>query len=167
MTTAVNWALCIKYQAICGQGRFESVQFKMVFITSEKPVCPPLRLSDVSPKLPFKRFQCSPDWQRPSLVLSRKVVEHFLSLRLSPPGDSSCDVPGFGMCGLTVTSWCNPAESMCDCFHFLCQAGGWVLALPSQHTGGSPSTCVCVCSHGHFFFFKLMLYNCTHCDDLF
>ena len=31
------------------------------------------------------------------------------------------------MCGLTVTSRRNPAESMCDCFHFHCQAGGWDL----------------------------------------
>ena len=30
-----------------------------------------------------------------------------------------------GMCGLTVTSWGNPAEGMGDCFHLHCQAGGW------------------------------------------
>ena len=31
------------------------------------------------------------------------------------------------MWGLTVTSWDNPVESMCDCFHLHCQAGGWDL----------------------------------------
>ena len=29
------------------------------------------------------------------------------------------------MCGLTVTSWGNPAEGMDDYFHLHCQAGGW------------------------------------------
>ena len=29
------------------------------------------------------------------------------------------------MCGLTVTSWGNPAEYMGDCFHLQCQTGGW------------------------------------------
>ena len=29
-----------------------------------------------------------------------------------------------GMCGLTVTSWGNPAEDMGDCLHLHCQAGG-------------------------------------------
>ena len=31
----------------------------------------------------------------PFLVLSRKIVERFLFLRLSPPGDRLCDVLGF------------------------------------------------------------------------
>ena len=29
------------------------------------------------------------------------------------------------MCGLTVTSWGNPAEGMGDSFRLHCQAGGW------------------------------------------
>ena len=52
-------------------------------------------LSDVSPILPLKRFQCSSDWRRPSLVLSRKIVWRFLFQRLSPPGDQWYDVLGF------------------------------------------------------------------------
>ena len=38
-----------------------SVQFKMVYMRSEKPICAPPSLSEVSPKLPLKRFQCSSD----------------------------------------------------------------------------------------------------------
>ena len=34
---------------------FRSVQFKMVFMRSEKPICAPPRLSEVSPALPLKR----------------------------------------------------------------------------------------------------------------
>jgi len=40
-----------------------SVQFKMVSKRSEKPmICAPARLSEVSPTLPFKQFQCLSDW---------------------------------------------------------------------------------------------------------
>ena len=52
---------------------FSSVQFKVVSMRSEKPICAPPRLSEVSPTLPFKRFQCSSDWRWPSLILSRKI----------------------------------------------------------------------------------------------
>ena len=50
-----------------------SVHFKMAYMRSEKPICAPPRLSEVSPTLPFKRFQCSSDWRWPSLILSRKI----------------------------------------------------------------------------------------------
>ena len=40
---------------------FNSVQFKMVSMRSEKPVCAPPSLSEVSPTLPLKRFQFSSD----------------------------------------------------------------------------------------------------------
>ena len=40
---------------------FSSVQFKMVSMRSEKPMCAPPRLSEVSPTLPLKQFQCSSD----------------------------------------------------------------------------------------------------------
>ena len=49
-------------------------QFKMVSMCSEKPICALPRLSEVSPTLPLKQFQCSPDWRWPSVVLSRKIV---------------------------------------------------------------------------------------------
>ena len=35
------------------------VQFKMVFVRSEKPICAPPRLSEVFPTLPLKLFRCS------------------------------------------------------------------------------------------------------------
>ena len=62
---------------------------------SEKSICAPPRLSEVFPTSPLKQFQCSSDWQWPSLVLSRKIVERFLFPHLSPPGDQWCEVLGF------------------------------------------------------------------------
>ena len=49
---------------------------------SEKPIIirSTLSLSEVSPTLPLKRFQCSSDWRWPSLVLLRKTVERLLLL---------------------------------------------------------------------------------------
>ena len=41
--------------------QFSSVQIKMVYMRSEKSICAPPRLSEVSPALPLKRFQCSSD----------------------------------------------------------------------------------------------------------
>ena len=57
---------------------FCSIQFKMVSKCSEKPIkwCAPLHVSEFSPTLPLKQFQCWFDWWRLSLVLSRKIVEH-------------------------------------------------------------------------------------------
>ena len=51
-----------------------SVQFKMVSVPSEKPICAPYNHADVSPTLPSERSQCSSDWRWPFLVLSRKIV---------------------------------------------------------------------------------------------
>ena len=78
---------------------FSSVQFKMVSMSSEKPICAPPSLSEVSPMLPLKRFQCSSDWRWPSLVLSRKIVLRFLFPHLSPPDDRWCDALGFVLTG--------------------------------------------------------------------
>ena len=39
--------------------QFSSVQFKMISMRSEKPICAPPSLSGVSATLPLKRFQCS------------------------------------------------------------------------------------------------------------
>ena len=41
------------------------VQFKMVSMCLEKPICTPPCLSEVSPALPLKRFQCSSDYDGP------------------------------------------------------------------------------------------------------
>ena len=40
---------------------FSSVQFTMVSMHSVKSICTPLRPSELSPTLPFKRFQCLSD----------------------------------------------------------------------------------------------------------
>ena len=48
-----------------------SVQFKMVSMRSEKPICAPPSLSEVSPALPLKRFQCSSDWHD---IIMRRIV---------------------------------------------------------------------------------------------
>ena len=42
---------------------YSSLQFKMVSMHSEKPICTPPRLSEVSPMSPLKWFQCSSDWR--------------------------------------------------------------------------------------------------------
>ena len=47
--------------------------------TWKSPSC----LSEVSPKLPLKQFHCLSDWQLPSLILSRKIMQCFLFPRLS------------------------------------------------------------------------------------
>ena len=36
-----------------------SLQFNVVSVRSERPICAPPRLSEVSPMLPLKHFQCS------------------------------------------------------------------------------------------------------------
>ena len=52
---------------------FSLIQFKMVYMRSEKPICAHFRLSEASPTLPLKHFQGSSDWRWRFLVLSRKV----------------------------------------------------------------------------------------------
>ena len=63
---------------------FSSVQSKMVSMHSGRPICAAPHLSGVSPMLPLKQFECWSDWRWPFLILSRKIVERFLFLRLSP-----------------------------------------------------------------------------------
>jgi len=56
--------ICYTYVLLCGlppSYRFLSVQFKMVSMRSEIPICAPPRLSDVFPMLPLKQHQCSSD----------------------------------------------------------------------------------------------------------
>ena len=87
-----------KYPIRCSS----SFQFKMVSMPSEKSICAPSRLSEVSPRLPLKRFQCSSDWRWPSLVLSRRssstsffnaslfqAINGMMSLALCPLWSSS------------------------------------------------------------------------------
>ncbi len=59
-------------------GHFNLVQFssREFLCTQKSPyICALPRLSDVSPTLPSKQFQCLSDWQWPPLILSRKIVE--------------------------------------------------------------------------------------------
>ena len=72
-----------------------SVQFKMVSMHSEKPICAPPHLSEVSPALPLKRFQCSSDCWWPSLVLSGEIIKRLLFSCFSPPDSCWCDILGF------------------------------------------------------------------------
>ena len=83
------------------------VHFRMVFMRSKKPICAPPHLSEVSLTLPLKRW--------PSLVLSRKIVERFLSPRLSPPGGRRCDVLGFVPAGsVSSSSGCFVRQCICS-----------------------------------------------------
>ena len=50
------------------------VQFKMVSMHLENPICALSHLSEVSPTLPLIQFQCSADWGWPSFVLSREIA---------------------------------------------------------------------------------------------
>ena len=89
----------IKLQQL--QDQLSSLQQKMVATRSKKPIYAPSHLSEVSPTLSLKRFQCSSDWWWPSLVLSRRIVKCFLFPRLSPSGDRCCDALGFVPAGST------------------------------------------------------------------
>ena len=64
--------------------QFSSVQYKMVSMHSEKPVCSPSCLSDVSERLHLKQFQFLSDWWLPSLILSLKIVNHLEDCQLLP-----------------------------------------------------------------------------------
>ena len=106
-----------------------TVQFKMAYYMfkstcSEKPICAPSRLSEVSLTLRLKQFQCSSDWQWPFLILSRKIVRCFLFPCPSPPGDQWCDVLGFVPAGIVSNSSslrCSLKQSTCKgCFARQC-----------------------------------------------
>ena len=58
--------------------QFSSVQFKMLSMRLENPVCAPSCLSEVSPTLPLKRFQCS---FNASLL---QAIDGVMSLALCP-----------------------------------------------------------------------------------
>ena len=96
---SVSYSLCLRAPYLTALAffsvQFSSVQFKMVSMRSGRPICAPPRLSGVSPMLPLKQFQCWFDWRWPFIVLSKKIFERFLFLRLSPPGDQWCDFLGF------------------------------------------------------------------------
>ena len=47
-----------------------------ISMRSKKPICAPSHLSEVSPTLPLKRFQCSCCWRWPCLVLSALFKEY-------------------------------------------------------------------------------------------
>ena len=66
--------------------------FNMVSTWSEEPIRALSRRSEVCLVLPVKQLQCWSNGRRSLFVLSRKIVEHFLFLCLSPPGDRWCDL---------------------------------------------------------------------------
>ena len=81
-----------------------SLQFKMVCVRSEKPICAPLRPTEGSPTLPLKQFQCSLDGRRSSLVHQGRSSSASFFSRLSPLGDRWCDVLDFVPAGSVSSS---------------------------------------------------------------
>ena len=69
--------------------------FQDVIYALRKPICAPPRLSEVSPTLPLKRFQCSSDWRWPSRPFQEDLSRNIAFPHLFPPGDRWCDVLGF------------------------------------------------------------------------
>ena len=63
--------------------QLSSVQFEMISVRSGKPICAPPRLSEASPTLPLKRFQCCCFWL--TMALCRHFKEDRLALPLSTP----------------------------------------------------------------------------------
>ena len=96
-----------------------SVQFKMVSICMDTPLCTWPHLSEVSLVLPLKQFQSLYDWRWPFLALARKITERYLCLWLLPPGDRCCDVLGFVPSGSGSVSSSSTLQmfwyaSLCD-----------------------------------------------------
>ena len=114
----------------------------MVSMHSEKPICAPSCLSEVSSTFPLKWFQCSSAWWWPSLILLRKIIECFLFPCLSPPGDRWCDVLGFVPTGSVSSSstlqilWeaSHLWELLCQPVYLLSHFFPFTLACPGQHT---------------------------------
>ena len=52
-----------------------SVQFQLVFMCLEKPICLPPHLSEVSPMSSLKWFQCLSDWWWPSIIFSNMMFD--------------------------------------------------------------------------------------------
>ena len=77
------------------RGQVITVQLGMVSTCSGKPTGAPTHLSEVSPVLPLKQFWYCSHWLWFFLILSMRIVECFLFLCLSPPGDQWCEVIGF------------------------------------------------------------------------
>ena len=95
---------------------------------SEKTVCAPLRLSDVSPLLALKQFQCSSDWLT---FKEDRLALQSLFPRLSPPSDRWCDVLGFVPTGRVSSS--STLQIFQDANHL------WLLCLPVYLLGRLPS----------------------------
>ena len=103
---------------------------------SEKPICAPSRLSYVSLRLPLKP---SSSVGVIDGVLSRKVVEQFLSLRLSPPVDRWCNILSFvyALSSSTLQIFRDTSHVSC----LLCQQDYLLDHFPwLQHVQGSIST---------------------------
>ena len=99
-----------------------SVQFKMVFMRSEKPICVPPRISEVSPTLPLKRFQCSDDSPLSSFQGRSSSASSFNAcLRQAING-----VMSFALCPLVVSQASqhfrsSEKQATCEgCFAYQC-----------------------------------------------
>ena len=60
--SCICWGTPRVFKSILGNVATTTVQFKMVVLRLEKPICAAPRLSEVFPTLPLKRFQCFSDW---------------------------------------------------------------------------------------------------------
>ena len=94
---------------ICQLWVLSLLQFKMVSMRLEKLICAPPRFWEVFPNVTFKTVSVFV-WL--TMCLSRKIVQRFLFLRLSPPGDRWCDVLGFVPAG-SVSSFSTLTEGSC------------------------------------------------------
>ena len=94
----------------------------MVFMRSEKPICAPPRLSEVSPTLPLKRFQCSDDGPLSSFQGRSSTTSSFnASLRQAING-----VMSFALCPQVVSQASqhfrsSEKQATCEgCFAYQC-----------------------------------------------
>ena len=73
-----------------------SVQFKTIFMRSEKPIklCASPRLSEVSPTLPLKQFQCSSDYLIACVFNYQPGICFFTSLGVGRANIASCPANG-------------------------------------------------------------------------
>ena len=107
--------------------QFSSVQFKMVSMCLEKPICTPHRLSEVSPIIAPETVRLLFFWLKIfSLALLKKIVERFLFSRFSSPGDRWCGVLGFVPAGSVSSSSTLQTPEQCHDIVCMCSFRRWM-----------------------------------------
>ena len=88
---------------------------------SEKPICTPHRLSEVSHNIAFETVRLLFFWLKIfSLVLLKKIVDRFLFSRFSSPGDRWCGVLGFVPAGSVSSSSTLQTPEQCHDSVYMC-----------------------------------------------